>query len=129
MPPDLRVSLLRGAPCAATARTVHSSKAVGEPPLFLGLACWFAVRDAIAAARADSRRMGSGGGEGGGSGGDGQGGDKGEGSGGHQAGHDAGPWFDLQLPATAEAIRLAVGPDVTTAAAGVVDGEAPALSL
>jgi len=32
---------------------VHSSKAVGEPPFFLGTAVYFAIKDAIAAARAN----------------------------------------------------------------------------
>ena len=105
-PPDLRVSLLRGAPCGATATTVHSSKAVGEPPLALGLAVHFAVRDAVAAARADPRRQKDG------------------------KAQEAGGWFELQLPATAEAIRLACGEDAVTAAAGVgVDGVVPGLSL
>jgi len=105
-PPDLRVSLLPGAPCAATAATVHSSKAVGEPPLALGLAAHLAVRDAISAARADPRR------------------------GGGPSDESGGGWFELQLPATVEAIRLALGEDAVTAAAGAgVGGEVPALSL
>ncbi|TYZ51144.1 hypothetical protein PybrP1_006502 [[Pythium] brassicae (nom. inval.)] len=33
---------------------VHSSKAVGEPPLFLGASAYFAVKDAIYAARRDA---------------------------------------------------------------------------
>ena len=35
IPIDFRVSLLRNAPCSRTPM-VHSSKAVGEPPLYLG---------------------------------------------------------------------------------------------
>ncbi|KAJ3256861.1 hypothetical protein HK103_005105 [Boothiomyces macroporosus] len=34
-------------------RAIHSSKAVGEPPLFLGAAVMFALREAIKAARAE----------------------------------------------------------------------------
>ncbi|CAI5732398.1 unnamed protein product [Peronospora destructor] len=37
---------------------VHSSKAVGEPPLFLGSSAFFAVKEAIYAARADSGHHG-----------------------------------------------------------------------
>jgi xanthine dehydrogenase/oxidase len=32
-------------------RAIHSSKAVGEPPFFLGASCFFAIRDAVAATR------------------------------------------------------------------------------
>jgi len=32
---------------------VHSAKAVGEPPFFLGAGVWLAIRNAVAAARAD----------------------------------------------------------------------------
>jgi xanthine dehydrogenase/oxidase len=32
-------------------RAIHSSKAVGEPPFFLGASCFFAIRDAVKAAR------------------------------------------------------------------------------
>ena len=35
IPVDFRVTLLRNAPCERTPM-VHSSKAVGEPPVFLG---------------------------------------------------------------------------------------------
>jgi len=35
IPVDFRVTLLRNAPCDRTPQ-VHSSKAVGEPPFFLG---------------------------------------------------------------------------------------------
>jgi len=50
-PSDFRVALLRGARCGATPLT-HSSKAVGEPPFFLGASVFFALRDAVSAARA-----------------------------------------------------------------------------
>jgi xanthine dehydrogenase/oxidase len=53
VPLDFRVELLRDAPCARTP-SVHSSKAVGEPPFFLGTAVFWALKDAVAAARADA---------------------------------------------------------------------------
>jgi xanthine dehydrogenase/oxidase len=34
-------------------KAIHSSKAVGEPPLFLGASCFFAIREAIQAARVE----------------------------------------------------------------------------
>lgn len=43
IPLDLRVTLLRDAPCRRTPQ-VHSSKAVGEPPLFLGASVFFALK-------------------------------------------------------------------------------------
>jgi xanthine dehydrogenase/oxidase len=48
IPIDFRVSLLSN---ASNTRAIHSSKAVGEPPLFLGASVFFAIRDAVAAAR------------------------------------------------------------------------------
>lgn len=53
IPIDFRVSLLRNAPCAQTP-LVHSSKAVGEPPFFLGTAAFWALKDACYAARGDA---------------------------------------------------------------------------
>ncbi|XP_037955545.1 xanthine dehydrogenase-like [Teleopsis dalmanni] len=50
IPAEFNVSLLTGAP---NPRAVYSSKAVGEPPLFIGSAAFFAIKDAIAAARAE----------------------------------------------------------------------------
>jgi xanthine dehydrogenase/oxidase len=50
-PADFRVTLLRGVRCGATPLT-HASKAVGEPPFFLGATVFFALRAAVAAARA-----------------------------------------------------------------------------
>ncbi len=38
---------------------VHSSKAVGEPPFFLGCSVFFALRDAIKAAREEKGVVGS----------------------------------------------------------------------
>ncbi|KAK6642314.1 hypothetical protein RUM44_014037 [Polyplax serrata] len=48
IPLEFNVSLLRGAP---NPRAVYSSKAVGEPPLFLASSVFFAIKNAIAAAR------------------------------------------------------------------------------
>jgi xanthine dehydrogenase/oxidase len=63
---------------------IHSSKAVGEPPFFLGAITFMAIRDAIAAARADHRAPKDGGASGG-----------------------AVPYFPLDSPATTERIRMA----------------------
>lgn len=41
---------IQGAP---NPKAIHSSKAVGEPPLFLASAVFFAIKDAIKAARAE----------------------------------------------------------------------------
>ena len=46
LPVDFRVQLLQNA--ANREATIYRSKAVGEPPLMLGLAVFFAIRDAIA---------------------------------------------------------------------------------
>jgi xanthine dehydrogenase/oxidase len=48
IPIDMRVHLFSE---SENKRAVHSSKAVGEPPLFLGASAYFAVRDAILSAR------------------------------------------------------------------------------
>ena len=53
VPHRFNVSLLRDSP---NPRAIHSSKAVGEPPLFLAASAFFAARAAVAAARADSAR-------------------------------------------------------------------------
>ncbi|KAH8352695.1 hypothetical protein KR084_005743 [Drosophila pseudotakahashii] len=50
IPGEFNVSLLTGAP---NPRAVYSSKAVGEPPLFIGSSAFFAIKEAIAAARED----------------------------------------------------------------------------
>lgn len=50
IPIDFRVTLLRNAPCVQTP-LVHSSKAVGEPPFFLGTSVFWALKDAIYAHR------------------------------------------------------------------------------
>jgi len=43
---------------APNTKAVHSSKAVGEPPLFLAASALFAIKDAIAAARRDAGHSG-----------------------------------------------------------------------
>lgn len=48
IPGEFNVALLKGAP---NPRAVYSSKAVGEPPLFLASSIFFAIKDAITAAR------------------------------------------------------------------------------
>ncbi|KAJ4979755.1 hypothetical protein NE237_010535 [Protea cynaroides] len=50
IPLKFNVSLLKGVP---NAKAIHSSKAVGEPPFFLASAVFFAIKDAIIAARAE----------------------------------------------------------------------------
>lgn len=50
IPQEFNVSLLKGAP---NPRAVYSSKAVGEPPLFLACSAFFAIKEAITAARED----------------------------------------------------------------------------
>ncbi|KAG6445380.1 hypothetical protein O3G_MSEX003913 [Manduca sexta] len=51
IPKVFNVSLLKGAP---NPRAVYSSKAVGEPPLFLAASIYFAIKEAIKSARIDS---------------------------------------------------------------------------
>ncbi|XP_072545990.1 xanthine dehydrogenase/oxidase [Salminus brasiliensis] len=51
IPTELKVSLLRDAP---NERAIFSSKAVGEPPLFLAASVFYAIKDAIFAARTES---------------------------------------------------------------------------
>lgn len=48
IPGEFNVSLLKGAP---NPRAVYSSKAVGEPPLFLASSIFFAIKEAIKDAR------------------------------------------------------------------------------
>lgn len=48
LPEDFRVQLVHGR--ANPAQTVYRSKAVGEPPLMLGISAWLALKDAVAAA-------------------------------------------------------------------------------
>ncbi|XP_052756118.1 xanthine dehydrogenase-like [Galleria mellonella] len=51
IPKEFNVSLLKGAP---NPRAVYSSKAVGEPPLFLAASVFFAIKEAIKSARIDA---------------------------------------------------------------------------
>nr|XP_046237719.1 xanthine dehydrogenase/oxidase isoform X2 [Scatophagus argus] len=51
IPTHLTVSLLRDAP---NDKAIFASKAVGEPPLFLAASVFYAIKDAISAARAES---------------------------------------------------------------------------
>lgn len=50
IPGEFNVALLKGAP---NPRAVYSSKAVGEPPLFLASSIFFAIKEAIKCARRD----------------------------------------------------------------------------
>lgn len=52
IPGEFNVSLLTGAP---NPRAVYSSKAVGEPPLFLASSVFFAIKEAIKAARLEEK--------------------------------------------------------------------------
>eukprot|EP00058_Branchiostoma_floridae_P025128 XP_002610618.1 hypothetical protein BRAFLDRAFT_202728 [Branchiostoma floridae] len=56
IPIHFNVSLLRGAP---NDKAIFSSKAVGEPPLFLASSVFFAIKDAICSARADAGLKGT----------------------------------------------------------------------
>ncbi|CAG9760635.1 unnamed protein product [Ceutorhynchus assimilis] len=51
IPAELNVSLLKG---TSNPRAVYSSKAVGEPPLFLASSVLFAIKEAIKAARLEN---------------------------------------------------------------------------
>ncbi|XP_065256620.1 xanthine dehydrogenase/oxidase [Emys orbicularis] len=51
IPKEFCVSLLRDCP---NSKAIYSSKAVGEPPLFLSASVFYAIKDAIFAARAES---------------------------------------------------------------------------
>ncbi|OZJ05978.1 Xanthine dehydrogenase [Bifiguratus adelaidae] len=53
IPQDLRLSLYE-AKSYPHLKTIQSSKGIGEPPLFLGSSVFFAIRDAIKAARKES---------------------------------------------------------------------------
>ncbi|MEQ2191675.1 hypothetical protein XENOCAPTIV_001002 [Xenoophorus captivus] len=55
IPTQLTVSLLRDAP---NDKAIFASKAVGEPPLFLASSVFYAIKDAIRAARAESGMTG-----------------------------------------------------------------------
>ena len=55
VPKEFNVRLMSGVDNKVA---VHSSKAVGEPPFFLGAIVFFAIRDAVAAARAEHGKAG-----------------------------------------------------------------------
>jgi xanthine dehydrogenase/oxidase len=57
IPMDFRVTLLKDAPCHRTP-LAHSSKAIGEPPFFLGASVFFALKEAVYAARAEAGETG-----------------------------------------------------------------------
>ncbi|CAG8846407.1 23927_t:CDS:2, partial [Racocetra persica] len=50
IPQDFRIYTLKDV-AYPNLKTIHSSKGVGEPPLFLGSSVFFAIRDAIKSAR------------------------------------------------------------------------------
>jgi len=54
IPIEFNVSLLKNSPAE---RTIHSSKGVGEPPLFLAASVFFAIRNAIIAARSNNSKQ------------------------------------------------------------------------
>ncbi|KAK9703015.1 hypothetical protein K7432_010945 [Basidiobolus ranarum] len=53
IPQRFRVDLLDGVEYKQL-KTIHGSKGIGEPPLFLGASVYFAIRDATTAARKDN---------------------------------------------------------------------------
>ncbi|KAE8682949.1 Xanthine dehydrogenase 1 [Hibiscus syriacus] len=55
IPFKFNVSLLKGHP---NVKVIHSSKAVGEPPFFMASSVFFAIKDAILAARAETGHTG-----------------------------------------------------------------------
>ncbi|ERE67785.1 xanthine dehydrogenase/oxidase-like protein [Cricetulus griseus] len=81
IPIEFRVSLLRDCP---NKKAIYASKAVGEPPLFLASSIFFAIKDAIRAARAQ------------------------------HGGDNAKQLFQLNSPATPEKIRNACVDQFTT---------------
>ncbi|KAJ2508230.1 hypothetical protein GGI11_006138 [Coemansia sp. RSA 2049] len=87
IPRDFRVSLLEGAD-TSTLKTIFSSKGIGEPPLFLGASVFFALRDAVLAARKHAPGAGARAGAGAGA-------------------DEAGPPLHLEIPATPEVLRMA----------------------
>lgn len=55
IPVEFNVSIMSG---VRNSRAIHSSKAVGEPPFFLGASVFFAIRDAISNARTGNGKTG-----------------------------------------------------------------------
>jgi xanthine dehydrogenase/oxidase len=82
IPQDFRVSLLKGVEWR-NLRTIARSRGVGEPPLFLGSAVFFAIRDALRSVR---KQFGVG-----------------------EEGEEEGGVLNLVSPATVERIRLSCG--------------------
>ncbi|XP_058033739.1 xanthine dehydrogenase/oxidase [Ahaetulla prasina] len=56
IPSEFHVSLLRDCP---NSKAIYSSKAVGEPPLFLAASVFYAIKDAIVSAREESALKGT----------------------------------------------------------------------
>ena len=81
-PLDFRVELLQGQ--ANPKRALHSSKAVGEPPFHLGATAFLALKEAVYAAREDAGGLGTG-----------------------EDGKGPAAWFQLDMPATPERLRMA----------------------
>ena len=54
LPVDFRATMLESA--SNREETIYRSKAVGEPPLMLGLSVFFAIRDAVAGVGGDTCR-------------------------------------------------------------------------
>mmetsp|Transcript_8455 Transcript_8455/g.24854 ORF Transcript_8455/g.24854 Transcript_8455/m.24854 type:complete len:1474 (-) Transcript_8455:307-4728(-) len=82
VPRDFRVHLLQG---VKNRFAVHSSKAVGEPPLYLGFSVYMALREAVRAARAE------------------------------HLGEAAGKHFIMHSPATSERLRMACADEIARA--------------
>uniref|UniRef100_A0A1I8GP54 FAD-binding PCMH-type domain-containing protein n=1 Tax=Macrostomum lignano TaxID=282301 RepID=A0A1I8GP54_9PLAT len=98
IPEKLNIRLLRGSRCEHP-KAVHSSKAVGEPPLNLAASVLTAIRQAVLAARLDSQVE-------------------------LPNGHQGQLSFQLDSPATSERIRLACGGGLVAEVSNT-DGSAP----
>ncbi|KAL9106418.1 MAG: hypothetical protein Q9227_008560 [Pyrenula ochraceoflavens] len=57
IPQQFNISLLKDVEWT-NLRTIQRSRGVGEPPLFMGSACFFAIRDAVKAARRENTSSG-----------------------------------------------------------------------
>jgi len=97
VPERFDVSLLED---AENPFAVHSSKAIGEPPFFLGCSVFFAIKDAVAAARRGREEEGL-----------------------SSADDNAiGDHFEFRLPATSERIRMACGDAISSECISSVGG-------
>lgn len=85
IPKDFRVALLKDTPNHRS--TIHQSKAVGEPPLFLAASVFFAIQDACCAARRSIEIS--------------------------EDEHQRPSFFQMDSPATAERIRMACTDQIT----------------